>query len=204
MNSTSGFNSSSIPSTAMNSTSGFNSSSIPSTAMNSISGFTPSSIPSTAMKSTSGRQNSNHQERYFVKLLWLAAGGVASGLGLYLLGLTAFCLCRKSKNSSQRSVQQDDHNQVVDLVMGDMRSGGMVDSGNDGFYSVITSVPSTFLPSENSSQRSVQQDDHNQVVDLVMGDMRSGGMVDSGNDGFYSVITSVPSTFLPSGPIAEN
>ena len=37
------------------------------------------------------------------------------------------------------------------------------------------------------------------VGDLVMGAMSSAGMLDSKDAGIYSLITSVPSTFLPSG-----
>ncbi|XP_034143481.1 uncharacterized protein LOC105008709 [Esox lucius] len=55
----------------------------------------------------------SNQESNLVQLFWLAAVGVGSGVGLFLVGLTAVCLCRKTKrNKSQRHQdQQDDHNQ---------------------------------------------------------------------------------------------
>ncbi|KAJ7999751.1 hypothetical protein DPEC_G00197660 [Dallia pectoralis] len=54
-----------------------------------------------------------------VNQLWLAAVGVASGVVGFLLGLTAICLCRKTN-----------------LEMGDMRSGGLVDSEDEQSNSV--------------------------------------------------------------------
>ncbi|KAM9535907.1 uncharacterized protein ACWYII_040159 [Salvelinus alpinus] len=80
--------------------------------------------------------------------LWQAAVGMSSGVGVFLMGLTAVCLYRRTKktNSQRPTARQDDHRQY-DLVMGAMSSAGMLDSRDAGFYSLITYVPSTFLPS---------------------------------------------------------
>ncbi|KAM9535903.1 uncharacterized protein ACWYII_040155 isoform 3-T3 [Salvelinus alpinus] len=118
--------------------------------------------------------------------LWQTAVGLASGVGVFLMGLTAVCLCRTTKktNSQRPTARQDDHRQY-DLVMGAMSSAGMLDSRDAGFYSLITSVPSTFLPSGPVKQ-SANED------------------ADSENAGVYSLITSVPSTSVPPGPFEEN
>ncbi|XP_071192460.1 uncharacterized protein [Salvelinus alpinus] len=117
--------------------------------------------------------------------VWQGAVGVVSGVGVFLVGLTAFCLCRstKKKHSQRPTARQDDDNQY-DLVLGAMSSAAMVDSRDAGIYSLITSVPSTFLPS-GPVQVSAHED------------------VDSGNAGIYSLITA-PRTSTPSGPIEEN
>ncbi|XP_034143490.1 uncharacterized protein LOC114828719 isoform X2 [Esox lucius] len=132
------------------------------------------------------------------------AVGLASGVGVFLVGLTAVCLYRKTKRNKSQSpqAQQDDYNEQ--FVMETNRCGSLEDSGHDGFYSVIPSVPSTFLPSERNKSQSpqAQQDDYNEQ--FVMETNRCGSLEDSGHDGFYSVIPSVPSTFLPSGPVGEN
>ncbi|KAM9536711.1 uncharacterized protein ACWYII_040549 [Salvelinus alpinus] len=94
---------------------------------------------------------------------------MSSGVGVFLMGLTAVYLCRRTS----------------DLVMGAMSSAGMLDSRDAGFYSLITSVPSTFLPSGPVKQ-SANED------------------ADSENAGVYSLITSVPSTSVPPGPFEEN
>ncbi|XP_035616409.1 uncharacterized protein LOC118374142 isoform X2 [Oncorhynchus keta] len=80
--------------------------------------------------------------------VWQAAVAVVSGVCVFLVGLTAFCLCRSTKkNNSQRpTARQDDDNQY-DLVLGAMSRAAMVDSGEAGIYSLITSVSATFLPS---------------------------------------------------------
>ncbi|KAL0978044.1 hypothetical protein UPYG_G00165200 [Umbra pygmaea] len=99
--------------------------------------------------STKSLMKINSQYKNIVELLWPAGVGVASGVGVFLVGLTAFCLCKKTKkNNSQRAqAQNDDHRKY--LVMGAMNTGGLVDSGDNsiGFYSVNPSVPSTLIPS---------------------------------------------------------
>ncbi|KAJ7999752.1 hypothetical protein DPEC_G00197670 [Dallia pectoralis] len=111
--------------------------------------------------------------------------GVAFVLGVFLLGLAAVCLCRKN-----------------DLVKGDMRTGGLVDSEDDGIYSdaVYINVQST---KTNHSRRSAKQDEHNKLVDLVMGDTNRGDLGDPGKDGCYSVIT-VSSDGAEYGQSSEN
>ncbi|KAK6319548.1 hypothetical protein J4Q44_G00107590 [Coregonus suidteri] len=69
--------------------------------------------------------------------------------------------------------------------MGAVSSAGMLDSRDAGINSLITFVPSTFLPS-GPVQVSANED------------------VDSENVRIYSLITSVPSTSIPSGPFEEN
>ncbi|XP_064819479.1 mucin-2-like, partial [Oncorhynchus masou masou] len=51
--------------------------------------------------------------------LWQTAVGMASGVGVFLMGLTAVYLCRRTKktNSLRPTARQDDHSQC-DLVMG--------------------------------------------------------------------------------------
>ncbi|KAM9536104.1 uncharacterized protein ACWYII_040244 isoform 2-T3 [Salvelinus alpinus] len=92
--------------------------------------------PSTAVNATS------------VVQLWQAAVGLASGVGVFLMGLTAVSLCRRTKktNSQRPTARQDDHRQW-DLLMGAVSSAGMLDSRDAGIYSLITYVPSTLLPS---------------------------------------------------------
>ncbi|XP_042155545.1 uncharacterized protein LOC112244881 isoform X12 [Oncorhynchus tshawytscha] len=130
--------------------------------------------PSTAVNPTSEVQ------------LWQTAVCMASGVGVFLMGLTAVYLCRRTKktNSLRPTSRQDDHRQC-DLVMGAMSSAGMLDSRDAGIYSLITFVPSTFLHS-GPVQQSANED------------------ADSENAGVYSLITSVPSTSLPLGPFEGN
>ncbi|XP_031681386.1 uncharacterized protein LOC109891343 isoform X5 [Oncorhynchus kisutch] len=137
---------------------------------------------STAVTTTSGKGST---ESILSGQVWQAAVAVVSGVGVFLVGLTAFCLCRSTKkNNSQRpTARQDDDNQY-DLVLGAMSSAAMMDSGEAGIYSLITSVPATFLPS-GPVQVSAHED------------------VDSGNTGIYRLITA-PRTSIPSGPIEEN
>ncbi|XP_029631915.1 mucin-5AC-like [Salmo trutta] len=140
--------------------------------------------------STDSVVNSNSQKRVLAVQLWQTAVGMASGVGVFLMGLTAVYLCRRSKktNSQRPTARQDDHSQfsvVGDLVMGAMSSAAMLDSRDAGIYSLITSVPSTFLPS-GPVQVSRNED------------------ADSENTGIYSLITSVPSTSVPPGTFEEN
>ncbi|XP_029631916.1 uncharacterized protein LOC115208194 isoform X1 [Salmo trutta] len=110
--------------------------------------------PSTTVNPSSGGQSStesdvesNSQEIFLVGQLWQAA--VASGVGMLLVGLTAVCLCRRTKkNNSQRpTARQDDHSQYDLVSMGAVSSGVMVDSGDARIDSQITSVLSTFTTS---------------------------------------------------------
>nr|XP_046169045.1 uncharacterized protein LOC124004292 isoform X4 [Oncorhynchus gorbuscha] len=161
------------PSTAVNPTSGLTSPLAPSTAVNHISG---------GQSSTDSIVNSNSQKRVWAVQLWQAAVCMASGVGMFWMGLTVVYLWRRTKktNSLRPTARQDDHRQC-DLVMGAMSSAGMLDSRDAGIYSLITSVPSTFLHS-GPVQQSANED------------------ADSENAGVYSLITSVPSTSVPLGP----
>ncbi|XP_031681385.1 mucin-5AC isoform X4 [Oncorhynchus kisutch] len=155
-----------------------------STAVTTTSGSTVRSTltTDTTLSPTEGKGST---ESILSGQVWQAAVAVVSGVGVFLVGLTAFCLCRSTKkNNSQRpTARQDDDNQY-DLVLGAMSSAAMMDSGEAGIYSLITSVPATFLPS-GPVQVSAHED------------------VDSGNTGIYRLITA-PRTSIPSGPIEEN
>ncbi|XP_064815533.1 uncharacterized protein LOC135531418 [Oncorhynchus masou masou] len=182
------------PSTAVNPTSGLTSPLAPSTAVNPTSDLTVSPTLTTdtpspterGQSSTDSVVNSNSQKRVWAVQLWQAAVGVASGVGVFLMGLTVVYLCRRTKktNSLRPTARQDDHRQC-DLVMGAMSSAVMLDSRDAGIYSLITSVPFTFLHS-GPVQQSANED------------------ADSENAGVYSLVTSVPSRTLPLGHFEEN
>ncbi|XP_070297343.1 mucin-3A-like isoform X3 [Salvelinus sp. IW2-2015] len=142
------------PSTAVNPSSG-------STVCCTLTTDTPASPTERGQSSTESDVESNSQESILVGRLWQAA--VASGVGVLLVGLTAVCLCRRTKkNNSQRpTARQDDHSQFVDdlVSMGAVSSGVMVDSGDAGIDSQITYVLSTFMP----SGLSLRTRDHLQV-----------------------------------------
>ncbi|XP_064857765.1 mucin-2-like isoform X2 [Oncorhynchus nerka] len=132
------------PSTAVNHTSDL-------TVSPTLTTDTPKSPTERGQSSTDSVVNSNSQKRVWVVQLWQTTVCMASGVGVFWMGLTAVCLCRRTKKtSSQRSTaRQDDHSQY-DLVMGAMSSAGMLDSRDAGIYSLITFVPSTFFHSENA------------------------------------------------------
>ncbi|XP_064857784.1 mucin-2-like isoform X4 [Oncorhynchus nerka] len=110
---------------------------------------TPASPTERGQSSTESEVESNSQESILLGQLWQAAVGVASGVGVLLVGLTAVCLCRRSKktNSQRPTSRQDDHRQYDLVSMGAVSSGVMVDSGDAGIDSQITSVLSMFMPS---------------------------------------------------------
>ncbi|XP_042155552.1 mucin-5AC-like isoform X2 [Oncorhynchus tshawytscha] len=192
------------PSTAVNPTSGGHSSTesvLVSTVTSTLTpditvrptSLTSPLAPSTAVNPTSGGQsstdsvvNSNSQKRVWAVQLWQTAVCMASGVGVFWMGLTVVYLCRRTKktNSLRPTARQDDHRRC-DLVMGAMSSADMLDLRDAGIYSLITSVPSTFLHS-GPVQQSANED------------------ADSENAGVYSLITSVPSTSVPLGPFEEN
>ncbi|XP_041743115.2 uncharacterized protein LOC121574642 [Coregonus clupeaformis] len=77
----------------------------PSTAVNPISDLTvsptltsdtPKSPTERGQSSTDSVVNSNGQKRVLAVQLWQAAVGMASGVGVFLMGLTAVCLCRRT------------------------------------------------------------------------------------------------------------
>ncbi|XP_031690251.1 mucin-2-like isoform X3 [Oncorhynchus kisutch] len=130
------------PSRAVNPSSG-------STVCCTLTTDTPASPTERGQTSTESEVESNSQESILLGQLWQAAVGVASGVGVFLVGLTAVCLCRKTKktNSQRPTARQDDHRQYDLVSMGAVSSGVMVDSGDAGNDSQITSVLSMFMPS---------------------------------------------------------
>ncbi|XP_064815531.1 uncharacterized protein LOC135531416 [Oncorhynchus masou masou] len=110
---------------------------------------TPASPTERGQSSTESEVESNSQESILLGQVWQAAVGVASGVGVLLVGLTAVCLCRGTKktNSQRPTARQDDHRQYDLVSMGAVSSGVMVDSGEAGIDSQISSVLSTFMPS---------------------------------------------------------
>nr|XP_046190227.1 uncharacterized protein PB18E9.04c-like isoform X2 [Oncorhynchus gorbuscha] len=156
----------------------------PTTAVTPTSGSTVRSTltTDTTLSPTEGKSST---QSILSGQVWQAAVAVVSGVGVFLVGLTAFCLCRSTKknNSLRPTARQDDDNQY-ELVLGAMSRAAMVDSGEAGIYSLITSVSATFLPS-GPVPESAHED------------------VDSGNTGIYRLITA-PRTSIPSGPIEEN
>ncbi|XP_038826888.1 uncharacterized protein LOC120026136 [Salvelinus namaycush] len=162
------------------------------------------SLPSPLTPSTSGGQSSTESilagltvtytltpgitVRPTTVQLWQAAVGVASGVAVFLMGLTAVYLCRRTKKHCQRpTARQDDHSQC-DLVMGAMSSAGMLDSRDAGFYSLITSVPSTCLPSgpveENGQSSEKDHSDASHVYSSILD--RPATSVQP--DGLYSLL----------------
>ncbi|XP_055767837.1 mucin-2-like isoform X1 [Salvelinus fontinalis] len=146
------------PSTTESPTEGLTSPLTPSTAVNPLSGSTvcctlttdtPASPTERGQSSTESVLELNSQESMLVWQLWQAAVSVASGVGVLLVGLTAVCLCRRTKktNSQRPTARQDDHSQYDLVSMGAVSSGVMVDSGDAGIDSQIPSVLATFIPS---------------------------------------------------------
>ncbi|XP_052383161.1 uncharacterized protein LOC118383533 isoform X2 [Oncorhynchus keta] len=86
---------------------------------------TPSIADTTLTPTTRGQSSteseveSNSQESILVGQLWQAALGVASGVGVFLVGLTAVCFCRRTKktNSLRPTARQDDHRQYLDALL---------------------------------------------------------------------------------------
>ncbi|XP_031690324.1 uncharacterized protein LOC109888117 isoform X4 [Oncorhynchus kisutch] len=120
-----------------------------STVCSTLTTDTPASPTERGQSSTESEVESNSQESILLGQLWQAAVGVASGVGVFLVGLTAVCLCRRTKktNSQRPTARQDDHRQYDLVSMGAVSSGVMVDSGDAGNDSQITSVLSMFMPS---------------------------------------------------------
>ncbi|KAJ7999436.1 hypothetical protein DPEC_G00194420 [Dallia pectoralis] len=99
----------------------------------------------TPQKSSKGSQSSTESSRNLsdhyiklVKLIWLAAVGVASAVGVFLVGLTAVCFYRKTrrKYALRTQTQQDDHNQRP--AEENRQSPG---NGNSDTYHVYSSIP---------------------------------------------------------------
>ncbi|XP_042168370.1 uncharacterized protein LOC112238169 isoform X1 [Oncorhynchus tshawytscha] len=130
------------PSRAVNPSSG-------STVCYTLTTDTPASPTERGQSSTESEVESNSQESILLGQLWQAAVRVASGVGVFLVVLTAVCLCRRTKktNSQRPTARQDDHRQYDLVSMGAVSSGVMLDSGDAGIDSQITSVLYTFMPS---------------------------------------------------------
>ncbi|CAB1354139.1 unnamed protein product [Coregonus sp. 'balchen'] len=104
--------------------------------------------------------------------LWQAAVGMASGVGVFLMGLTAVCLCRRTN----------------DLVMAAVSSAGMLESGDAGIYSLITSVPSTFLPSGPVDENGKYSANHNPDAYHVYSSIPDRPATSAQPDGLYSLL----------------
>eukprot|EP00063_Salmo_salar_P012632 XP_013987467.1 PREDICTED: uncharacterized protein LOC106565164 isoform X8 [Salmo salar] len=124
--------------------------------------------------------------------LWQAVVGVASGVGVFLMGLTAVCFCRRTKKHSQRpTARQDDHSQfsvLDDLVMGAVNSAAMLDSKDAGIYSLITSVPSTFLPSGHVQENGQSSEKDNSDTYHVYSSVPDRPATSAQPDGLYSLL----------------
>nr|XP_046168773.1 uncharacterized protein LOC124004056 isoform X2 [Oncorhynchus gorbuscha] len=119
---------------------------------------------------------------------WQAAVGVASVVGVFLMGLTAICLCWRTKKHSQRPAsRQDDHSQC-DLVMGAVSSAGMLDSKDAGINSLVTFVPSTFLPSGPVEENGQSSEKDNSVTYHVYSSIPDRPATSAQPDGLYSVL----------------
>ncbi|XP_045547448.1 uncharacterized protein isoform X4 [Salmo salar] len=121
--------------------------------------------------------------------IWQGAVGVASGVGVLLMGLTAVYLCRRTKkNNSQRPTsRQDDHSQC-DLVMEAMSSAGMLDLRDAGIYSLITSVPSTLLPSGPVEENGQSSEKDNSDTYHVYSSILERPETSAQPDGLYSLL----------------
>ncbi|XP_042155571.1 mucin-3A isoform X3 [Oncorhynchus tshawytscha] len=159
--------------------------------------------PSTAVNPTSGGQSSTESVLGLTVTstltagitvtttsvqLWQAAVGVASGVGVFLMGLTAVCLCWRTKKHSQRPTdRQDDHSQC-DLVMGAMSSADMLDSRDAGIYSLITFVPSTFFPSGPVEENGQSTEKENSDTYHVYSSITDRPATSAQPDGLYSLL----------------
>ncbi|XP_055766789.1 uncharacterized protein LOC129842311 [Salvelinus fontinalis] len=121
--------------------------------------------------------------------LWQAAVGVVSGVVMFLMGFTAVYLCRRTKkNNSQRpTARQDDHSQC-DLLMVAVSSAAMLDSRDAGIYSLITNVPSTFLPSGPVEENGQSPEKDNSDTYHVYSSIPDRPATSAQPDGLYSLL----------------
>ncbi|KAM9536117.1 uncharacterized protein ACWYII_040251 isoform 2-T2 [Salvelinus alpinus] len=121
--------------------------------------------------------------------LWQGAVGVASGVGVFLMGLTAVYLWRRTKkNNSQRpTARQDDHSQC-DLVMGAVSCAGMLALKDSGIYSLITTVPSTLLPSGPVEENGKSSENDNSDTYHVYSSIPDRPATSAQPDGLYSLL----------------
>ncbi|XP_035635347.1 uncharacterized protein LOC118389559 [Oncorhynchus keta] len=129
------------------------------------------------------------QETETAVQFWQGAVGVASGVALFLMGLTAVCLCRGTRktNSRRPTSRQDDHRQC-DLVMGAVSSAGMLDSRDAGIYSPITTVPSTFLSSGPVEENGKSPENDNSDTYHVYSSIPDRPVTSAQPDGLYSLL----------------
>ncbi|KAL0978049.1 hypothetical protein UPYG_G00165300 [Umbra pygmaea] len=142
--------------------------------------------PGTTQSSTEIRPNSNHQDKDLEKHLWQTGVGVASAVGVFLVGLTAVCLCGKTKNnafSSGPQAQQEEHSQ--NLVMGAMNTGGLVDLVDNELYSV-TSTTILFSPSGTGAEKRKPSD--NSDIYHVYNSIRDRPAAVATPDGLYNLL----------------
>ncbi|XP_045547449.1 uncharacterized protein isoform X1 [Salmo salar] len=117
------------------------------------------------------------------------AVGVASGVGMLLMGLTAVYLWRRTKkNNSQRPTsRQHDHSQC-DLVMGAVSSAGMLDLRDAGVYSLITTLPFTLLPSGPVEENGQSSEKDNSDTYHVYSSIPDRPATSAQTDGLYSLL----------------
>ncbi|XP_071239873.1 mucin-3A-like isoform X2 [Salvelinus alpinus] len=121
--------------------------------------------------------------------LWQGAVSVASGVGVFLMGLTAVYLWRRTKkNNSQRpTARQDDHSQC-DLVMGAVSCAGTLALKDSGNYSFITTVPSTLLPSGPVEENGKSSENDNSDTYHVYSSIPDRPATSAQPDGLYSLL----------------
>ncbi|XP_036804246.1 uncharacterized protein LOC118940102 [Oncorhynchus mykiss] len=129
------------------------------------------------------------QETETAVQLWQGAVGVASGVAMFLMGLTAGYLCRRTRktNSLRHTARQDDHRQC-DLVMGAVSSAGMLDSRDAGIYSLITTVPSMFLPSGPVEENGESPENNNSDTYHVYSSIPDRPATSAQPDGLHSLL----------------
>ncbi|XP_020314339.2 uncharacterized protein LOC109868942 [Oncorhynchus kisutch] len=121
---------------------------------------------------------------------WQGAVSVASGVAVFLMGLTAVYLCRRTRktNSQRPTARQDDHRQC-DLVMGAVSCACMLDSRDAGINSPITTVPSTFLPSGPVEENGMSPENDNSDTYHVYSSIPDRPATSAQPDGLYSLQT---------------
>ncbi|XP_029631966.1 uncharacterized protein LOC115208224 [Salmo trutta] len=180
------------PSTALNPTSvssTVTSTLTPGITVRPITSLTSPLTPSTAVNPTSGGQSSTESVVETAVGIWQGAVGVASGVGVFLMGLTAVYLWRRTKKTlSQRpTARQDDHSQC-DLVMGAVSSAGMLDLRDAGIYSLITTVPSTLSPSSHVEENGQSSEKDNSDTYHVYSSIPDRPATSAQPDGLYSLL----------------
>ncbi|XP_045569156.1 uncharacterized protein [Salmo salar] len=121
--------------------------------------------------------------------IWQGAVGVASGVGVLLMGLTAVYLWRRTKkNNSQRPTTRQDDQSQCDLVMGAVSSAAMLDLRDAGIYSLITTVPSTLSPSSPVEENGQSSEKDNSDTYHVYSSIPDRPATSAQPDGLYSLL----------------